>query len=669
MKIARWIDHLPPWISWGAILSCGIFSPGELGLMAAPLLVAAIVEGWRWNLHRYRRILEVGALGAFLLQILLRLGVVSITLNTLFLLSGIRLSLPREAAQRRQVLLMGFLLFLMTSVATFEMDFLFWAFAWTLGAALFLLHYAWESSASLRRNVVHPAPYRRALHWTAASVLLAGLCFVVLPRHALGLHFLPWGVGGLSGSVAGLSDKVELFDKGPISESGEIVLRVIPKGELSIEGRERYSEAFQLLRGITLEGLEGQRWEALPDTQPPFRFSANAYEWEHAENHPELLAAEFFMAPSPMGVIPLPMGVVAHLSPPGLPLRPSVGGSLRWAMPSRRPQPIRVLLDTQPGALAGEVMPRGRRLARLTEVGEGTESVLAWSRRIAPEELPPADLARRLSAELRSYTYTLDNPSGQSANPLKDFIERTHAGHCEYFASTLALALRHRGIPARLINGYRLGPWIEEGGYWLVTQDQAHSWVEYYDVEKRMWRFEDPTPSASLAGISSHSLWAMIQRWTDAVRFRWDRNVVRFSDEDQMAGLEWIKTKREELPKWRPGRTERILLGTLLGCLLLLRFLAVKHPRWLPRLGKVRNPYSIRDLQPLLRQAAKECPASPGETARAWLLRLAEARPALELELKKLATEVDAAAYGGREDSRLQGFVKALARAFGRKKA
>jgi hypothetical protein len=664
VKIARWIDHLPPWLSFGAILSCGIFSPGELGVMVAPLLAALLVEARRWNLHRHRRILEFAALGIFLAQVFLRIGVVSITVNTLFVLSGIRLSLPREAPQRRQVLLMGFLLFLVTTVATFEMDFLFWALAWALGTCLFLLHHAWESSAALRRTVVFPPPYTRALRWTAAVFLLAGLCFVVLPRHALGLHFLPWGVGGLSGSVAGLSDKVELFDKGPISGNQEVVLRVIPQGELSKERRERFAEAFQLLRGITLEGLDGQRWEALPETQAPYRFSATAYEWEHAEAHPERLAAELFLAPSPMGVIPMPMGMAAPIPPPGMPLRLGFGGSLRWVTPSRRPQPLRLLVDTQfAGGL--DSVPRGRRLAKLTDVSQGTEAALAWSRRVAPEEATPSALARRLSTELRSYGYSLDNPSGQAANPLADFLERTRTGHCEYFASALALALRHRGIPARLVNGYRLGPWIEEGGYWLVTQDQAHSWVEYFDSERRAWQFEDPTPSAPLGGLSSQGAWALFQRWTDAVRFRWDRNVVRFSDEDQMAGFAWIATKREALSPWRFGPRERLFLGAALALLLGLRFLLRNPPRWLPKLG---SPKGIPALAPLVRKAAKECPALPGETARAWLLRLAAARPALAPELERLAGQVDATAYGGQEDPHIPAFVRGIVRAFRRKR-
>jgi hypothetical protein len=665
VKLARWIDHLPPWISLGAIVSSGVFSPLELTVMAAPLVAASVVEARRWSVVRYRRFLELGALAVLLLQIALRIGLVPTTVNTLFILCGIRLVLPREAPQRRQLLLMGFLLFLVTAIATFEMDFLFWALVWTAGACLVLLHQTWEASSALGRSLARPPPYRQVLGWTAASIVLASLCFLVLPRQTLGLRFFPWGVAGLSGSTAGLSDTVELLDKGPISGNREIVLRVIPAEKLNAERRARYEEAFELLRGITLEGLEGQRWEALWDTPQPPQFLASAFDWERRNAHPSLLGAELFVAPNPFGIIPLPMvGWVGPIPPPGMPLRRGAGGSTRWESPSRRPVPLKILVETEPPP--GFVpSPRGARLERLTSTGKDTEAALAWSRRIAPEAMTPAGLSRRLAAELRAYAYTLDNPSGQALNPLQDFLERTRAGHCEYFASALALALRHRGVPARVVNGYRLGPWIEEGGYWLVTQNQAHSWVEYFDSEKRAWRIEDPTPASPAGGIGAETLWAAAQRWTDALRFRWDRHVMRFSDEDQMAGLTWIQTRASALPDWRPTRRIAVMVGCALAFLLALRALIRRFGgRSAPR--PPRGPRGILALKPLLRWTEGRFPPAPGETARAWLARLADARPELQGQLRELANETDAVGYGGQKDAHLKHLAKEMARAFDR---
>ena len=229
----------------------------------------------------------------------------------------------------------------------------------------------------------------------------------------------------------------------------------------------------------------------------------------------------------------------------------------------------------------------------------------------------------------------------------------------------LALALRHRGVPARVVNGYRLGPWIDEGGYWLVTQDQAHSWVEYFDPGKRAWIAEDPTPAAPVGGMSAETLWAALQRWTDALRFRWDRHVLRFSDEDQLAGLDWIRARTSGWREWRMGRGTSTLLASGLALLLALR-MARRFRRWRSRPRPVPGPRAIRSLKPLLRRTQGLCPPRAGETARGWILRLAEARPRLRPELEALANEVDAVAYGGRQDARLRRLAREAARECGR---
>ena len=147
-----------------------------------------------------------------------------------------------------------------------------------------------------------------------------------------------------------------------------------------------------------------------------------------------------------------------------------------------------------------------------------------------------------LERALRQFRYTLDNPSGQAANPLEDFLERTQAGHCEYFASAMALMLRARGVPARVVNGFRLGPWIPEGGYFRVSQDQAHSWVEYWDQGR--WHVADPTPAGAGQGPRGRPLGlGILTRWLDTLRYHWDRHVVRFSDQDQVAGLSWLQAR------------------------------------------------------------------------------------------------------------------------------
>jgi hypothetical protein len=266
---------------------------------------------------------------------------------------------------------------------------------------------------------------------------------------------------------------------------------------------------------------------------------------------------------------------------------------------------------------------------------------------------------------LQQYRYTLDNPSGHASNPLEDFLERSKAGHCEYFASALAFMLRHRGIPARVVNGYRLGPWIEEGGYWLVTQNEAHSWVEFYDDRSRTWITADPTPSAPPNELYKKTLMGALSRWADSLRFRWDRYVVRFSDADQVAGLEWIREHGMDFAGSRLNGPLAWIIGTLAALTLVFRHIRGWRPfglRWL--IPKTQAPQGILALKPLLRKTRKMLPHHPGETARAWISRLMMLKPERAEALTQLADETDRVGYGGTPDHRLKALVKAEVKAW-----
>jgi len=650
VKAARWLDHLPPWLAWGAIVSTGIYSPGETAFMALPLLGAALAEWRAWDLGRWRRVLEIAALACFLLLLAARLGLLPTVVLMLFVLCGARLALPRALAQRRQILLMGFLIFLTTAVTTSELDFLVWSLLWVAGASTALLQQNWEKAALLRQGPLQRPPYRLVARWTLAAVLIAGGFFVILPRLHLGLRSLPVGMQSLGGAQAGLSDVLDLGGQGPIQGSHDVVLRLLPPPALADGNRAAFEEAMGLLRGFVLEQWDGRRWEIDDNTAP-----RPGLQWAGIRPGRRPLAGELFMAPGLQGLIPLPYGNADLEAPPAEPLRNSRGAALRWVYPVRRISELQMALT--PAVLERDRPPRGQRLATLTATGRHGRAALAWSLRVAPVDLPPAELAAKLTAGLRRFRYTLDNPSGGAANPLEDFLERTQAGHCEYFASALALMLRHRGVPARVANGYRLGPWIQEGGYYLVTQNEAHSWVEYYDEAAGGWRVADPTPGAPPSALDAASFAAVLARWTDALRFRWDHYVVRFSDQEQVAGLEWLRTHLDPSRWPLPSRAWLAGLGLLAALgVALWAWLRDTLPTWPGQAP--RQPGALRELAPLLRRVRKEVPPLPGETARAWLARLALARPQRSAPLERLAQEADAVAYGRKPPAALRALVR-----------
>lgn len=108
----------------------------------------------------------------------------------------------------------------------------------------------------------------------------------------------------------------------------------------------------------------------------------------------------------------------------------------------------------------------------------------------------PFESALTLENHLRTnYQYTLDTVvSSQNVTPLGEFLFATRRGHCEYFASALAVMLRSRGIPARLVTGFSATNKNPLTGYFEVRGLDAHAWVEAYFPDHGWVTFE-PTPA------------------------------------------------------------------------------------------------------------------------------------------------------------------------------
>ncbi len=137
--------------------------------------------------------------------------------------------------------------------------------------------------------------------------------------------------------------------------------------------------------------------------------------------------------------------------------------------------------------------------------------------------------AQAIAEYLRSnYAYTLTvSPAPKGISPLEDFLFRSKRGYCEHYSSAMVLMLRSVGIPARIVTGFLGGDRNAYGGYLIVRQRDAHSWVEALINGK--WKRYDPTPSVAPAPVESYSLF-----W-DSVKTQWARYVVGFRSSDQRA--------------------------------------------------------------------------------------------------------------------------------------
>lgn len=159
------------------------------------------------------------------------------------------------------------------------------------------------------------------------------------------------------------------------------------------------------------------------------------------------------------------------------------------------------------------------------------------------------------------YRYsTKDLATGAGA--LEQFLFETKRGHCEFFASSFALLLRAAGVPCRLVGGYLGGEYSSLGGYYLVTDDKAHVWVEAY-IEGSGWVRIDPSSFASNAGEvwmapGSRSLMHRISLTIDSLNHSWNRFVITYDFEQQMSiagrvgsrlqGINTVKMLRSSMP-------------------------------------------------------------------------------------------------------------------------
>jgi transglutaminase-like putative cysteine protease len=107
--------------------------------------------------------------------------------------------------------------------------------------------------------------------------------------------------------------------------------------------------------------------------------------------------------------------------------------------------------------------------------------------------------ANRLEQHLReNYEYSLASVfESQNRTPVDRFLFEDKKGHCEYFASAMAVMLRSVGIPARLVTGFSatvVNPLTE---YYEIRALDGHAWVEAW-IDELGWAVYEPTPPYNL---------------------------------------------------------------------------------------------------------------------------------------------------------------------------
>jgi hypothetical protein len=399
----------------------------------------------------------------------------------------------------------------------------------------------WQAQPAVERR------FHRALSLAALTVALGGVAigsilFFVFPRFSAG-YFAR--TGSQPSLMSGFSDSVELGQIGEIKKGTAIVMRV----------RTGSPVQYPMLRwrGVALSDFDGRRWFTADRTT--YVLSPEVTGWIHiasvtqAERRPagelrftvllEPMASDALFAPADLidlrGNFVSDGGTYNSMARRG-DLVVDVGGSvfnpyhnysqIRYEglslLPVARPADARNATTDYPAEISEmylQLPPLDRRIPELAS-------------NITASAPSPFEKAVIMESYLRrNFTYTLNLTGKPGHDPLANFLFVTKAGHCEYFASAMAVMLRSLGIPSREINGFLPGEYNDLAGDYIVRASDAHSWVEAY-FPGYGWITFDPTPPGTEPDSGILSRLAMYMDW---FQLSWNEWVINYDFSHQLA--------------------------------------------------------------------------------------------------------------------------------------
>lgn len=329
------------------------------------------------------------------------------------------------------------------------------------------------------------------------TTALAGLCtffvalglFLLLPRFHVTVE-LPFHRRALPST--GFSERLELGSHGLLRDNPRVVMRVELPGQ--------NPPSVLRLRGVSFARYEQGRWSQHRLGEQPLGVSQGLAQIDAVRDlhQPPLRRTEIYLEPLDAEALftPTPGYPVALYLPDafaaisGL-LTVTSDGQLA-ARGRRAPLHYAVLSSSESPSLPTDDLAIYRELSSdlrlklrplaLQMVGDATQ---------------PSVQAERILAYLqKNYSYTTRLWKPSEREPIFEFLQRERRGHCEYFATAMAVLLRSLDIPSRTVNGYLSPEWNRYGRFFVVRQQHAHSWVEAL-LPGQGWVVLDPTPSQS----------------------------------------------------------------------------------------------------------------------------------------------------------------------------
>jgi transglutaminase-like putative cysteine protease len=381
---------------------------------------------------------------------------------------------------------------------------------------------------SIARSSVRSVPRRLAVFsgalFTGILVMTAGM-FFVLPRTARAAleRFAPQRY-----HLPGFSSQVSLGEIGEIKRLGAPVMHIRPFGEGTLPPL--------YWRGAALSLFDGKTWSNPATEEAQLRvdhglltFPERAgvrpgrriqYRVQYSDIAPDTL----FFAGNPLTIsINLPL------------LRQSAGGALR--IPRSAITGLRygvyAILESGPktiGAPSESLSESARRDHLLLPPLD--RRIYRLAREFAAGGTTQEEEARAIENRLKqNYAYTLELPASTTSDPLSFFLFERRKGHCEYFASAMAVMLRAVGIPSRVASGFLNGAYNPVTGWQVIRTSDAHSWVEAW-IDGRGWTTFDPTPPDTSA--TANGTLSGLPLLLDAVGQFWQDWVLSYDIERQL---------------------------------------------------------------------------------------------------------------------------------------
>lgn len=499
------------------------------------LLRASLVSGLvRWNLSERGATIAALLYAAFfpIDYFLLSHDFLSSTIHLVFFLAVLKILTASTNRDNFYIAVIAFLELLAAAILSINFNFF-------LCLALFLLFaIAALTSGEIRRSMRKAPTTARAglkhFHsrlamlaaWIALGILtLTAGMFFLLPRTAdaalstLTSHHI---------RVPGYSDRVTLGEIGEFKTSSRAVMHI------AIYGNQPMGSA--KWRGDVLTDFDGHVWSRAP-RDPGDRgavaigghVSLGAHagpQRSYRVEFTDLESRTLFFAGTPETVEGLPDATRVETETGCFRLSQPQPSGFRYDVFSVLEEPPETAAPLYPPPILD--LRHRERYLRIPNVDP---RILSLAQSMTAGATSDLGRARAVEQGLRTdYGYTLELPQREVQDPLADFLFTRRKGHCEYFASAMAVMLRTLNIPSRLATGFQMGVYNPISDLWLVRASDAHSWVEAW-IPGRGWTTFDPTPP----DLSSHSLnlFSKASLYLDAAETFWQQWVVGYDPNHQ----------------------------------------------------------------------------------------------------------------------------------------